>query len=76
MKLLLLFLLTLTTFFSQAQQTNPLHKDGTESTINMTCMLIILLITLFIAGAVYFLVNNKRGGINSNSNSGKNTPAV
>lgn len=72
MRLLLLFTLIETTLFSHAQQTNVPAKDETISSIITSCLPMVLLISIVIGGAVYFLVtNNKRSGINENSNSEK-----
>ncbi len=74
MKPLLLIMLTATTLFSQAQQTDALVKRETSSSLSMTCIIMIALICLLIAGVAYFLVtNNKRRGINETNNSVKNT---
>lgn len=69
MKLLLMLLSTLITFSSQAQ----IISDKPESDLTMTCMLVILLITLLIGAVVYLSVKNNKRSINDNSNTGKNT---
>jgi hypothetical protein len=73
MKFLLSFQLTLITFFSQAQHTNSLvnYEDG--STMNMSCMFIIGFICLAIAATAFYMVANKRRGIDKTSHPEKNT---
>jgi hypothetical protein len=63
MKLLLLLIFTATTLFSQAKQTTGPVEDETGFSILGTCVPTMLFISLFIAGAVYFIdANNKRRG--------------
>lgn len=70
MRLLLLLLLTATGLFSNAQQTNAPVKDETTLSIISSCLPMVLLISIVIGGAVYFLNANKnRSNINENSNS-------
>jgi len=74
MRLLLLLMLTATTLFANAQQTTALVQGEHGSSVLKTCLPMVLLISVIIAGAVYFLsINNKGRGINDKNNSGKNS---
>lgn len=72
MKLLLLILLSATTLFTQAQELHDHVNDKTKS-ISMTCVFMISLICLLIAGVAYLFFTNKRRSLNENSDSGKST---
>jgi hypothetical protein len=64
---------TASALFTNAQQT-ALIKGEHNPSILTTCLPMVLLISVIIAGAVYFLsINNKGKGINDKNNSGKNS---
>jgi heme/copper-type cytochrome/quinol oxidase subunit 2 len=73
MKLLLVLLLIATTLVAKAQQIDGPAKVEANSTISITCIIMITLITLLIAGAIYFIVrNNKRRRTIDQTNSERN----
>ena len=74
MRLLLLLMFTATALFSNAQQTTALIKGEHNTSILTTCLPMVVLISVIIAGAVYFLsINNKGQDTNKKDTTGMNS---
>ena len=72
MRLLLLLMFTAIALISNAQQTTALINGEHHPSVLTTCLPMVLLIGVGIAGAVYFLSTNKGQGTNKNDNTDVN----
>ncbi len=72
MRVLLVVILIVSIHLSQAQQPNVLLNDNIAPSIGGTCAPIVLVISIFIGGAVYLLNRfNKRASPNSGPTTGQ-----